>query len=97
MTLDSLKSIELQPHELARILLDRAKISNNQLAVELGVTQAHISAVIRRLRKSRFVEAHIADRLGVPVDVLFPIDEPKRKASTDEPRYPEGHETMGGL
>lgn len=87
--------LELEPHELARILLDRAGISNGEIAKALGVTPPLVSGVVRRQFRSARVEEYIANRLNLSREFLFPTDKPTRIQRRCEPRYPEGHEMMG--
>lgn len=53
-------------------LLKKAGITQRQIAEELGVTTFHVSEVVNKHRVSTRIMAHIATRIGKPLDRVFP-------------------------
>lgn len=79
-----------------RILLKRAKVATIDIAKEAGVTASTVRSIVNGFGRSYRVEAAIARLLNMPYDQLFSAVKHTRPGCKSEPRYPEGHETMGG-
>ena len=70
----------MKPIEI-RILLIRARKSQNQIARELGITQGFVGQVILGIRKTQYVREAIAKAVGRSVEKLWPNTNHKRKAA----------------
>ncbi len=57
-----------------RILLMRAKVSQNSIAKKLGITQGFVGQVILGLRTTKYVREAIAEAVGKPIKKLWPAD-----------------------
>ena len=55
-----------------RILLMRAKKSQNSIAKELDITQSFVAQVILGIRKTQYVREAIAKAVGKRVEDLWP-------------------------
>ena len=62
-------------------LLQQKGITQRQIARELEVSPVWISYVLHRKGTSARVMKYIARKVGWPVEEIWPLDKPKRKAA----------------
>lgn len=61
----------MEPNDI-RAELVRRGITGASIARELGYTKAHVSAIIKGIRKNAQVQQLIADKLGMPFNQVWP-------------------------
>jgi hypothetical protein len=80
-----------QVHEVSLVQVRRALMklygqTNRAVAQELGVAPPTVAMVIMGVTKSRRIETHLADLLGVAVERLFPRRGPTNKSISGDER-----------
>ena len=77
-----------------KTLMLRQGVTVSGLARELGVPLNYITRVVDGSRRFPRVRAHLAQRLGYPVEELFPIQSGRgrNRKTTKDTNKNEGHE-----